>query len=118
MKRGLRFSASRRLHSVFLLLKRRLAVSPLLVLLVAFLRMAPEVQLKGPSQKPYVAPLRESQKITLAVRWFLRGSSSRTPQRLAEALQEAAENRGPVVDLKKKTYEQAAATRPLTYKKR
>lgn len=117
MKRGLRFSAARRLHSVFLLLKRRLSVSPVLVLLVAFLRIAPEVQIKGSSKKPYVAPLRESQKITLAVRWFLAGSS-RTPQRLAEALQEAAENRGAAVELKKKTYEQAVVQRPLTYKSR
>lgn len=68
MQRGLRQKASARLQSCFLLLKRRLAVSPLLLLLVAFLRIAPEVHLKGSAQRPSVAPVSERQKITLAAR--------------------------------------------------
>ena len=65
IQRGLRAKAYKRLQVSLELLKRRQGVAPSIILLAAFLRISPEVQLKG---QLYVAPASESQRISLAVR--------------------------------------------------
>lgn len=99
------------------LLKRRQGVAPSTILLGTFLRLAPEVQLKGGSKRPYVAPVPEAKKLTLAVRWLLRPLATAqnrrnvSVRRLAEAIEEVLKNRGPAVVSKRKIYRQAAAAK-------
>lgn len=68
MQRGLRAKAHSRLLNVLDLLKKRQGVAPSTILLAAFLRLSPEVHLKGGSRRPYVAPVTEHQRVSLAVR--------------------------------------------------
>lgn len=95
------------------LLKKRQGLSPTTVLLAAFLRLSPEVQLKGGSRRPYVAPVTENQRVSFAVRWLLkplRAKSNRrnvSVRRLTEAIEEALLNRGSAHTEKKKVYRQA-----------
>lgn len=68
MQRGLRINAQKRLLTVLDLLKKRQGVAPTTILLTVFLRLSPEVHLKGGSRRPYAAPVTERQRISLAVR--------------------------------------------------
>lgn len=126
MQRGLRCQAQKRLQITINLLKRRQGVSPTTMLLAAFLRLSPEVQMKGGTRRPYAAPVSEAQRVSLAVRWLLKSlkdSQKRravSPRRLADAVEEVLQNRGPAVSLKKKNYQQAALHKhqalPFKYK--
>lgn len=124
MKRGLRAKAYGRFQQSLRLLKTRQGVDPSTILLAAFLRISPEVQLKGSDQRSYVAPVSDSQRVSLAVRWLvrpLRQSTKRrtvSPRRLADAVEEALSNRGTAVSEKHKTYKQVVLHKhqPLPYK--
>ena len=113
MQRGLRAKNHCRLQASLQLLKRRQGVAPSTILLAAFLRISPEVQLKGSGSRLYVSPVSEHQRISLAVRWLLGPlkitSKRRTvnPRRLVDAVEEALHNRGSAVAEKKKLYQQA-----------
>ena len=95
------------------LLKRRQGVSPSTVLLITFLRLAPEIHLKGGQRRPYAAPVTDHQKVSLAVHSLikpLRQSQRRrnvSLRRLTEAFEEVLLNRGPAVLAKRKLYRQA-----------
>jgi ribosomal protein S7 len=114
MQRGLRCQAQKRFQASLNLLKRRQGVAPTTMVLAAFLRLSPEVQMKGGTKRPYVAPVSEAQRVSLAVRWLLKSLKdsqkrrSVSPRRLADAVEDVLQNRGPAVSLKKKTYQQAA----------
>jgi ribosomal protein S7 len=125
-QRGLRAKAVRRFETALDLLKKRQRLSPSTILLSAFLRLSPEVQMKGGSRRPYVAPVSEHQRVSLAVRWLLkplRDSQKRrnvSVRRFTDAVEEALLNRGPAVQQKKKIYRQALSTKhqKLPYKYR
>jgi ribosomal protein S7 len=68
MQRGLRINAQKRFLRVLDLLKKRQGVAPTTILLTVFLRLSPEVHLKGGKRRPYAAPVTERQRISLAVR--------------------------------------------------
>lgn len=68
MQRGLRAKAYGRFQQSLRLLKLRQGVAPSTILLAAFLRISPEVQLKGSGQRTYVAPVSDSRRVSLAVR--------------------------------------------------
>lgn len=125
-QRGLRAKAVRRFETALDLLKKRQRLPPSTILLGAFLRLSPEVQMKGGSRRPYAAPVSEHQRVSLAVRWLLkplRDSQKRrnvSVRRFTDAVEEALLNRGLAVQQKKKIYRQALSTKhqKLPYKYR
>lgn len=114
MRRGLRPKAFRLLMTALDQLKSRQKVTPSTLLLAVFLRLSPEVQIKGVTRRAYVAPVTANQRVSFAVRWLLnsvRSPASRrgvTARHLADALEDALFNRGTAVSTKKKIYKQAA----------
>lgn len=68
LERGLKAQAVRRFETALALLKRRLKAPPSTLLLLAFFRLSPEVQIKGGTRRSYAAPVTESQRVSLAVR--------------------------------------------------
>lgn len=68
MQRGLRHKAILRFNAAMVLLKSRHRLFSSTALLATFLRISPELHLKGGSRRPYAAPVTEHQRVSLAVR--------------------------------------------------
>jgi len=121
IKRGLKLKAFKRMLTLLLEIKRREGVEPMLLLTVALLRIAPEIQLKyfrrGRKLQPYVVGLSASKKITWGIKWGIKLLADQHKNKnipiklLADNLCLAVRNKGSSVMRKRTTYEIAAANR-------